>query len=143
MQTVQENKVHSYAFCPLEQCKLVCAFGVVQPVKIDCAICAGQLFLIVLLSDEMVKPAKIAEETNLTIVPPSVAVVQMIKLAQKVQPEKMHNLVKIVQTVKQSNYRKQYNCAVYRIYVNRLDQFKWSIKLKLFELTKFRTSLNG
>ena len=143
MQTVQENKVHSYAFCPLEQCKLVSAFEVVQPVKIDCAICAGQLFLIVLLSDEMVKPAKIAEETNLTIVPPSVAVVQMIKLAQKVQPEKMHNLVKIVQTVKQSNYRKQYNCAVDRIYVNRLDQFKWSIKLKLFELTKFRTSLNG
>ena len=107
MQTVQENKVHSYAFCPLEQYRLVCAFEVVQPVKIDCAICAGQLFLIVLLSDEMVKPAKIAEETNLTIVPPSVAVVQMIKQVQKVQPEKCitwlnssnGKIVKLSQTV--------------------------------------------
>ena len=52
--------MHSYAFCPIEQYKLAGAFELVQPVKIDCAICEGYLFLIVLPSDEMVKPAKIA-----------------------------------------------------------------------------------
>ena len=41
MQTVQVDKVHGYAFCPLEQYKLVWVFELVQPFKIDCAICAG------------------------------------------------------------------------------------------------------
>ena len=73
--------MHSYAFCPLEQYKLVCACELVQPVKIDCAICAGYLFWKVLLCDEIVKPAKIAKYADLTILSPLVAVVQMIKLA--------------------------------------------------------------
>ena len=54
---VQVDQVHSYA-CPLEQYKLVCACELNQPVKIDCAICAGQPFLKVLPCDEIVKPPR-------------------------------------------------------------------------------------
>ena len=60
---------------------MVWPFKLVQRVKVDCAIYTVWLFLIVVLSGKIVKLAKIAKYTNLTILSPLAAAGQIIKLA--------------------------------------------------------------